>query len=91
MISYGQQHITLNDIEAVAGGGDSDFPTQGAKVPEFQQVMADKVGAKRSVRNNSEISSLHIACLSLALDPGDILAQCFRVVYDILMLINQCL
>ncbi|MCF8088681.1 MAG: UDP-4-amino-4,6-dideoxy-N-acetyl-beta-L-altrosamine transaminase [Desulfotignum sp.] len=73
MIPYGRQHITQADIDAVIHVLQSDFLTQGPKVPLFEQAVADKVGAKYAVAVNSGTSALHIACLALGLGPGDIL------------------
>ena len=73
MIPYGRQHITQADIEAVVDVLQSDFLTQGPKVPAFERAVADKVGAKHAVAVNSGTSALHVACLSLGLGPGDML------------------
>ncbi len=73
MIPYGRQHITQADVDAVVDTLQSDFLTQGPKVPAFEQAVADRVGAKYSVAVNSGTSALHVACLALELGPGDIL------------------
>lgn len=71
MIPYGRQDISQADIDAVVDVLKSDFLTQGPKVPEFEQVVADYCGAKRAVAVNSATSALHLACLALGLGPGD--------------------
>lgn len=71
MIPYGRQDITQADVDAVVEVLRSDFLTQGPKVPLFEQVVAEHVGAKHAVATNSATSALHIACLSLGLGPGD--------------------
>jgi len=71
MIPYGRQDITQADIDAVVGVLQSDFLTQGPKVPLFEQAVANKVGAKHAVAVNSATSALHIACMSLGLGRGD--------------------
>ncbi|MBG0779360.1 MAG: aminotransferase class I/II-fold pyridoxal phosphate-dependent enzyme, partial [Desulfotignum balticum] len=73
MIPYGRQHITQADIDAVVDVLQSDFLTQGPKVPEFERAVADKVQAKHAVAVNSGTSALHVACLALGLGRGDIL------------------
>jgi UDP-4-amino-4,6-dideoxy-N-acetyl-beta-L-altrosamine transaminase len=73
MIPYGRQHITQADIDAVVNVLQSDFLTQGPKVPAFERAVAEKVGAKHAVTVNSGTSALHVACLALGLGPGDIL------------------
>lgn len=71
MIPYGRQDITQADIDTVVQVLKSDFLTQGPQVPAFEQVVAEKIGAKYTVAVNSATSALHIACLSLGLQPGD--------------------
>ncbi len=71
MIPYGRQDITQADINAVVEVLQSDFLTQGPKVPLFEQTVAAKVGAKHALAVNSATSALHIACMALGLGQGD--------------------
>lgn len=71
MIPYGRQDITQADIDAVTEVLQSDFLTQGPKVPEFETALAAHVGARFGVAVNSATSALHIACMALDLGPGD--------------------
>ena len=71
MIPYGRQDITQADIDAVVDVLQSDFLTQGPKVPQFENAVARKVGAKHAVAVNSATSALHIACEALGLKQGD--------------------
>ena len=71
MIPYGRQEISQQDIDAVVEVLQSDFLTQGPKVPEFERVVSDHVGASFGVAVNSATSALHIACATLGLGPGD--------------------
>ena len=71
MIPYGRQEITQQDIDAVVEVLQSDFLTQGPKVPLFEQTVANKVGAKHALAVNSATSALHIACMALGLGRGD--------------------
>ena len=71
MIPYGRQDITRADIDAVVEVLQSDFLTQGPKVPLFEQTVANKVGAKCALAVNSATSALHIACMALGLGQGD--------------------
>lgn len=71
MIPYGRQDITQADIDSVVEVLQSDFLTQGPKVPEFEARVAKHVGAKYALAVNSATSALHIACLALDLGPGD--------------------
>jgi UDP-4-amino-4,6-dideoxy-N-acetyl-beta-L-altrosamine transaminase len=71
MIPYGRQEVTQADIDAVVKVLRSDFLTQGPMVPRFEKAVTDYCGAQHAVAVNSATSALHIACLALALGPGD--------------------
>ena len=71
MIPYGRQDISQQDIDAVVEVLQSDFLTQGPKVPAFEQSVMDACNAKYAVAVNSATSALHIACLALGLAKGD--------------------
>lgn len=71
MIPYGKQDISQADIESVLEVLQSDFLTQGPKVPEFEAKVANHVRAKHALAVNSATSALHIACLALGLGEGD--------------------
>ncbi|NRA21757.1 MAG: UDP-4-amino-4,6-dideoxy-N-acetyl-beta-L-altrosamine transaminase [Oceanospirillaceae bacterium] len=70
-IPYGKQEITQQDIDAIIGVLQSDFITQGEKVPEFERLICDYTDANFAVAVNSATSALHIACLALGLRKGD--------------------
>ncbi len=72
-LPYGKQTITNDDIEEVKKVLQSDFLTQGPKVPLFEQEICKKVDAKYAVSSNSATSSLHLACLALGLREEDYL------------------
>ena len=71
MIPYGKQEITQRDVDAVLDVLQSDFLTQGPKVPEFEDSLTHYTGAKHAVAVNSATSALHIACRALGLGEGD--------------------
>lgn len=71
MTPYGKQDISQADIDAVLEVLQSDFLTQGPKVPEFEAKVAGHVGAKHALAVNSATSALHIACLALELGEDD--------------------
>lgn len=71
MIPYGRQEISQHDIDAVVEVLESDFLTQGPKVPAFEQSLVEFTGAKHALAVNSATSALHIACLALGLGKGD--------------------
>jgi UDP-4-amino-4,6-dideoxy-N-acetyl-beta-L-altrosamine transaminase len=71
MIPYGRHDISQDDINAVLAVLQSDFLTQGPKVPLFEETVAKHVGAKHALAVNSATSALHIACMALGLGKGD--------------------
>lgn len=71
LIPYGRQDINQQDIDAVVEVLQSDFLTQGAHVPAFEQSVMQACGANYAVAVNSATSALHIACLALELQAGD--------------------
>jgi len=71
MIPYGRQQIDATDIAAVVETLQSDFLTQGPKVPAFEDAVARRCEAAFAVAVNSATSALHLACLALEVGPGD--------------------
>ena len=69
-IPYGKQSIDKNDLDGVLETLQSDFLTQGPKIPEFEKKISDYCGAKYVVAVSSATAGLHLAALSL-LDKGD--------------------
>lgn len=71
MIPYGKQTIDQDDIQAVVDVLQSDFLTTGPKIAEFEQTVADYVGAKYAVAISNGTSALHAACFAAGIGPGD--------------------
>ncbi|OOF45497.1 UDP-4-amino-4,6-dideoxy-N-acetyl-beta-L-altrosamine transaminase [Rodentibacter trehalosifermentans] len=71
MIPYGKQDINQDDIDAVIQVLQSDFLTQGPKVPAFENSIKEYCHVKYALAVNSATSALHIACLALGLGKGD--------------------
>ncbi|OAT72389.1 UDP-4-amino-4,6-dideoxy-N-acetyl-beta-L-altrosamine transaminase [Parageobacillus thermoglucosidasius] len=70
-LSYGQQWITDEDIEAVVDVLKSPFLTQGPKIQEFERKVADYVGAKYAVAFSNGTAALHGACFAAGIGEGD--------------------
>ena len=70
-IPYGRQSIDEEDIQAVVDVLRSDYLTTGPKVTEFEQKVADYVGAKYAVAVSNGTAALHIACLAAGIGQGD--------------------
>jgi UDP-4-amino-4,6-dideoxy-N-acetyl-beta-L-altrosamine transaminase len=72
MIPYGKQDITQDDIDSVVKVLKSDFLTQGPVVPVFEDMIKNYCNVKYAFALNSATSALHIACLALGIQKGDI-------------------
>jgi perosamine synthetase len=71
MIPYGRQSIDENDIQAVVEVLKSDWLTTGPKVQEFEQAIADYVGAKYAVAVSNGTAALHATMYALGIGAGD--------------------
>lgn len=71
MIAYGKQDINQADIDAVVAVLKSSHLTQGSKVPEFEQAVANYCQAQYAIATNSATSALHIACMALGVGQDD--------------------
>ena len=70
-IPYGRQHITQEDLDAVTEVLQSDFLTQGPAIAEFEKNFANYVGANYAVAVSNGTAALHLAALSVNIQPGD--------------------
>ena len=71
IIPYGRQSITDDDIKAVTETLQSDFLTQGSKVPEFESAFAEYVDAKYAVAVSNGTAALHLSALALGVSSND--------------------
>lgn len=71
MIPYGRQYIDEDDIKAVIEVLKSDWITQGPKIREFEEALANYCGAKYAAVFNSGTSALHAAYFAAGLKEGD--------------------
>tara|TARA_R110002110_G_scaffold415719_1_gene654208 strand:- start:45185 stop:46363 length:1179 start_codon:yes stop_codon:yes gene_type:complete len=72
-IPYGRQNIIQEDEAQVLDTLKSEFLTQGPKAKAFAEQMAAYTGASYGLALNSATSALHLACLALGLESGDVL------------------
>lgn len=72
MINYGKQTINQDDIDAVVNVLKSDFLTQGPKVAEFENDLADYCNVKHVKVVSSGTAALHLAYLAIGLKTDDI-------------------
>ena len=71
-LPYGRQRITEDDIASVVSVLKSDFLTQGPIVPKFEQKISNFLNVKFTLAVTNATSALHLACLALGLNKGDI-------------------
>lgn len=70
-LPYGKQYIDEDDINDVVKVLKSDFITQGPKIGEFEEKLAEYCGSKYAVAFNSGTSALHGAYFASGLEKGD--------------------
>ncbi|HZR56172.1 MAG TPA: UDP-4-amino-4,6-dideoxy-N-acetyl-beta-L-altrosamine transaminase [Terriglobales bacterium] len=71
LLPYGRQSIEESDIEAVVEILRSDWLTTGPKISEFEEAVAEHVGAKYAVSFSSGTAALHGAAFAAGLENGD--------------------
>jgi perosamine synthetase len=71
LLPYGRQSIEESDIEAVVETLRSDWLTTGPKVAEFEEAIAERVGAKYAISFSSGTAALHGAAFAAGLENGD--------------------
>jgi len=71
IIPYGRQCIDEDDIQAVVEVLRSDWLTTGPKVAQFEEAVAQFVGAKYAVAVSSGTAALHAAMYAIGIGPGD--------------------
>lgn len=72
IIPYSKQSVNQEDVEAVAEVLRSDWLTQGPKVKEFEEALASLCGARHCVAVANGTVALHLACLALEVEQGDV-------------------
>jgi UDP-4-amino-4,6-dideoxy-N-acetyl-beta-L-altrosamine transaminase len=69
-IPYGRQHITDDDIAAVAEVLRGPFLTQGPHIGEFEKAFASYIGCDYAVAVANGTAALHLCCMALGVQPG---------------------
>ena len=70
-LPYGHQFIDDEDIQAVVNTLRSPFLTTGPTIAEFEESVADYVGAKYVVAFSNGTAALHGACYAAGIGEGD--------------------
>jgi perosamine synthetase len=71
LLPYGRQSVDEEDIASVVEVLRSDWLTTGPKVEEFEEAVAEFVGAQYAVAYSSGTAALHGAVFAADLAPGD--------------------
>ena len=71
IIPYGKHYIDEDDVRSVVDVLRCGMLTQGPKVVEFENKVANYVGAKYGVAVSNGTAALHLACMALELGKGD--------------------
>lgn len=69
-IPYGRQHITDEDIAAVAEVLRGPFLTQGPHIGAFEAAFATYVGSQYAVAIANGTAALHLCCMALGVQVG---------------------
>ena len=69
-IPYGRQHITDEDIAAVAEVLRGPMLTQGPAIGAFERAFAEYIGAPYAVAVSNGTAALHLCCMALGVGPG---------------------
>lgn len=71
LIPYGRQSINRGDIRAVVEVLRSERLTQGPKVEEFEERLAEYCGVRYAVAVSNGTAALHLACMASGVGAGD--------------------
>lgn len=69
-IPYGRQHITEEDIAAVADVLRGPFLTQGPTIGAFETAFANYIGSPYAVAVANGTAALHLCCMALGVQEG---------------------
>lgn len=69
-IPYGRQHITEEDIAAVADVLRGPFLTQGPHIGAFETAFANYIGSPYAVAVANGTAALHLCCMALGVQEG---------------------
>jgi len=71
-LPYGRQAIDEQDIQAVVDVLRGDWLTCGPAVTEFERVVREYIGVKHAIAVSNGTAALHLCCMALDLQSGDI-------------------
>ena len=71
IIPYGKHYIDEDDVQSVVDVLRHGMLTQGPKIAEFENKVADYVGATYAIAVANGTAALHLTCMALELGEGD--------------------
>ena len=71
-VPYGRQSVNSRDVISVLSTLLSAHLTQGPAVDRFESSLDSTFSAKHAIAVNSATSALHLACMALGVDEGDL-------------------
>jgi perosamine synthetase len=71
-IPYGRQSVDEADIQAVVDVLRGDWLTCGPAVTQFEDVVREYIGVKHAIAVSNGTSALHLCCMALGVQPGDV-------------------
>lgn len=71
IIPYARPWVDAGDVAQVMEVLQSQWLTTGPRVPEFEQAVAEFVGAREAVAVSSGTAALHAAMCAIGVGPGD--------------------
>jgi len=71
-IPYGRQFLTEEDIQCVVDVLHGDWLTSGPAVTRFENVVREYLGVKHAIAVSNGTAALHLACLALGVQSGDV-------------------
>jgi len=71
-LPYGRQAIDDQDVQAVIDVLRGDWLTCGPAVTEFERVVREYIGVKHAIAVSNGTAALHLCCLALDIQPGDV-------------------
>ena len=71
-LNHGRHQVVPEDIDRVVSALQSEFLTAGPLVSEFEKQLCETTGAAHAVACSNGTTALHLACLALGVERGDV-------------------
>jgi UDP-4-amino-4,6-dideoxy-N-acetyl-beta-L-altrosamine transaminase len=71
-LNHGRHQVLPEDIERVVSALQGEFLTAGPLVSDFEKRLCEATGAAHAVACSNGTTALHLACLALGVEEGDV-------------------